>query len=75
MKTVNSHEAKTHLSRILQEVLEGEIYTISRSGVPLAELRKREEKKRTTVDPILSQVILQYDPAEDLEHDEWSEID
>ncbi|MFP4377774.1 MAG: type II toxin-antitoxin system Phd/YefM family antitoxin [Spirochaetales bacterium] len=44
MKTVNTHEAKTHLSRILQEVSEGEIYIISRNGVPVTELRKREEK-------------------------------
>ena len=75
MKTVNTHEAKTQLSRILQEVSEGEVYIISRNGVPVAELRKRDEKKRTTVDPVLSRTVLIYDPTEDLAHDEWGEID
>ncbi|MFW6252925.1 MAG: type II toxin-antitoxin system Phd/YefM family antitoxin [bacterium] len=75
MKTVNTHEAKTHLSRILQEVSEGETYIISRNGVPVAELRKREEKKRSAVDPVLSRTVLHYDPAEDLARDEWGHID
>ncbi|MDA3950611.1 MAG: type II toxin-antitoxin system prevent-host-death family antitoxin [Spirochaeta sp.] len=75
MKTVNTHEAKTHLSRILQEVSEGEVYIISRNGVPVAELRKREQKERTTVDPILSRTVLNYDPIEDLANNEWGDID
>lgn len=74
MKTVNTHEAKTHLSRILHEVSEGEVYIISRNGVPVAELRKRENTKRTLVDPVLSRTVLNYDPAEELAHDEWGEI-
>jgi prevent-host-death family protein len=35
---VNIHEAKTHLSRLLQKVAEGEEVTISRAGVPVAKL-------------------------------------
>jgi prevent-host-death family protein len=35
---VNIHEAKTHLSRLLQRVAAGEEITISRAGVPVAKL-------------------------------------
>ena len=38
MKTVNTHEAKTHLSRILSEVEEGEEYVVARAGKPIARL-------------------------------------
>ncbi len=75
MKTVNTHEAKTHLSRILEEVEHGEVYIISRNGRPIAELRRRVERKRTEVDPVLSQVQINYDPAEELNNDEWGEIE
>ena len=36
MKTVNTHEAKTHLSRILTEVERGEEYVVARAGRPIA---------------------------------------
>jgi prevent-host-death family protein len=35
---VNIHEAKTHLSRLLQRVAEGEEITIARAGKPVAKL-------------------------------------
>ena len=35
---VNIHEAKTHFSRLLQRVAEGEEVTIARAGVPVARL-------------------------------------
>ncbi len=35
---VNIHEAKTHLSRLLQRVAGGEEITIARAGVPVARL-------------------------------------
>jgi len=38
MKTVNVHEAKTHLSRLLRRVLRGEEIIIARAGVPVARL-------------------------------------
>ena len=37
--TVNIHEAKTHLSRLLERVRAGEIITIAKAGEPVAELR------------------------------------
>lgn len=38
MKTVNVHEAKTHLSRLLAEVEAGEEIVIARAGKPVARL-------------------------------------
>jgi prevent-host-death family protein len=38
VKTVNVHEAKTHLSRLLSDVELGERITIARDGVPVAQL-------------------------------------
>jgi prevent-host-death family protein len=35
---VNIHQAKTHLSRLLQRVAEGEEITIARAGKPVAKL-------------------------------------
>ena len=38
MTTVNIHEAKTHLSRLLRRVAAGEEIVIARSGQPIARL-------------------------------------
>lgn len=38
MTTVNIHEAKTHLSRLLERVEAGEEITIARAGKPVADL-------------------------------------
>ena len=42
---VNIHEAKTHLSRLLQRVAAGEEVTIARAGVPVARLVAVEPTK------------------------------
>lgn len=39
MDTVNIHEAKTHLSRLLERVEAGEEIVIARNGDPVATLR------------------------------------
>jgi prevent-host-death family protein len=44
---VNIHEAKTHLSRLLQKVAEGEEILISRAGVPVAKLVAVASPKKT----------------------------
>jgi prevent-host-death family protein len=36
--TVNVHEAKTHLSRLLERVVAGDDVTIARAGKPIARL-------------------------------------
>jgi prevent-host-death family protein len=38
MQTVNIHAAKTHLSRLIDAVMEGEEIVIARSGRPVARL-------------------------------------
>jgi prevent-host-death family protein len=38
MKTVNIHEAKTHLSRLLESVGRGESFIIAKSGKPVAKV-------------------------------------
>ena len=35
---INIHQAKTHLSRLLQRVTAGEEVTIARAGIPVAKL-------------------------------------
>jgi prevent-host-death family protein len=44
---VNIHHAKTHLSRLLQRVADGEEVTIARAGVPVARLVALAPKKDT----------------------------
>lgn len=43
---VNVHEAKTHLSRYLQQVIAGEEIIIAKSGIPIARLVPIERKKK-----------------------------
>ena len=38
MKKVNIHEAKTHLSRLIEQVSAGESIIISKAGKPVAKL-------------------------------------
>lgn len=38
METVNIHEAKTHLSRLIEEVASGKEVVIARAGKPVARL-------------------------------------
>jgi prevent-host-death family protein len=42
--TVNVHEAKTHLSKLLERVMGGEEVIIARAGRPVARLVPIEEK-------------------------------
>ena len=44
MKTVNVHEAKTTLSKLLEEVERGETIVIARNGEPVAELTAIKKK-------------------------------
>jgi prevent-host-death family protein len=46
-KTVNIHEAKTNLSKLLARVANGEEVIISKAGKPIAKLVSIEEKLKT----------------------------
>lgn len=44
MKTIGAYEAKTRLSRILEDVREGESFAITKHGVPVALLIPAEAR-------------------------------
>ena len=46
METVNVHEAKTHLSRLLERVEAGEEVILARNGRPVARLVPVSRKRR-----------------------------
>lgn len=45
MKQVNIHEAKTHLSRLIQDVLSGEEVVIAKDNLPVVRLVIHEEAR------------------------------
>ena len=49
MKTVNVQAAKTHLSRLIEEVIEGEEIVLAKAGKPLVRMvpYERVAKRRT----------------------------
>ena len=47
--TVNIHEAKTHLSRLLKRVAAGEQIVIARAGTPIARLSPYKDQGRERV--------------------------
>jgi prevent-host-death family protein len=72
MITVNMHEAKTTLSKLVKKVVEdGEVVRIARDGKPVAELRGLPEIKDPLVqDPSLKVIFLE-DPSLPTEPDGW----
>ena len=46
METVGAYEAKTHLSHLLERVIQGEHITITKHGVPVAVLQPPETKRK-----------------------------
>ncbi|MYH50941.1 MAG: type II toxin-antitoxin system Phd/YefM family antitoxin [Gammaproteobacteria bacterium] len=45
MRTYNMHEAKTHLSRLVREAVEGEPFIIARAGNPLVKVTAVEDNE------------------------------
>ena len=45
MRTVNIHEAKTHLSRLLEEAVNGEPFIIAKAGKPLVKVTRIDESE------------------------------
>ena len=61
MKTKNSvsaFDAKTHLSRLLQEVQDGSSITITKRGKPVARLVPISEDRGTTT---VEEILMQFD--------------
>ena len=48
MTTVNIHEAKTHLSRLVERAARGETVTIAKAGKPMAKIVPIEQPKDET---------------------------
>jgi prevent-host-death family protein len=50
MQTINIHEAKTHLSRLVERAAEGESFIIAKSGKPMVKVvpieQSTKKKKR-----------------------------
>ena len=46
MATINIHEAKTHLSRLVEEAAEGAEILIAKNGVPRARLMPLERARK-----------------------------
>lgn len=55
MKTIGSYEAKTHLSRLLDEVAGGETVEITKHGRPVARLVPAAGIGRPDVDAIINE--------------------
>ena len=49
MKMVNIHEAKTHLSRLVEEAAEGKEIVIAKAGHPRARLVPYQNKRKPRV--------------------------
>ena len=72
MKTLNVHEAKTHLSSVLAEVVDkGEGFIICRSGRPVADLVPHRRRSRLVPHSSMKKIKVKYDPTEELSSDEW----
>ena len=74
MKVVNIHEAKTHLSRLLLDVENGQEVTIARAGRPIARLVPAEKPRKRELGLERGQIWIAPDfddpmPADWL--DEW----
>lgn len=50
MRTVNMHEAETHLSRLVQEAADGDPFVITRDGTPLVKVIPVEATRLTSTD-------------------------
>ena len=58
MISVNVHEAKTHLSRLLERVAAGEEILISKAGKPMAKLTPLSKPQNNRV-PGLDKAVIQ----------------
>ena len=74
MVTVNVHEAKTHLSRLLKQVEAGEEVTIARNGKPVARLvssKKRGKRKPGSMAGLFTVPDSFFDPLPEEELAAW----
>jgi prevent-host-death family protein len=73
MKTVNIHEAKTHLSRLLEELAAGEEFVIAKAGEPVAMVTAIKKPKRQRIGFLKGQISVP-DDFDTMGQDEIAEI-
>lgn len=76
MKTVNVHEAKTHLSKLLQRVAKGEEIVIAKAGKPVARLIPESRKRKRVLGTMRGKFVVPDDfdaPLPELEEDFYGE--
>ena len=73
MSTVTEKEAKAQLPKLLAQIEKsGQPIVICRNGKPVADLvPHRAVKRNMKPDPILSKIVINYDPTEPLSEEEW----
>ena len=74
MTTVNVHEAKTNLSRLLAQVEAGEEVIIARNGKPVARLvsvKNRGKRRPGVLRGVITIDDSFFDPLPDEELDAW----
>jgi prevent-host-death family protein len=49
MRTINIHEAKTHLSRLVEQVAAGEPFIIAKAGKPVAKVVPLDAPAKTKI--------------------------
>jgi antitoxin (DNA-binding transcriptional repressor) of toxin-antitoxin stability system len=75
MTTVSVHEAKTHLSRLIEKVLAGEEVVITRNKAPVVRLvREGPPEKKPLLGALKGQVLIDerfFEPLPDDELNAW----
>ena len=47
MQTINIHEAKTHLSRLVEEAAKGNVFVIAKAGKPMVKVSPLTEEEQS----------------------------
>lgn len=74
METVNIHEAKTHLSRLLESVGKGESVIIAKAGKPVAKLVPLDPPETSTAKRF-GFLKGQFKVPDDFDHMDQAEIE
>lgn len=56
MRRIGAYEAKTHLTRLLEDVAKGEKITITKHGVPVATLQPADSSRKVPVTEIIERL-------------------
>jgi prevent-host-death family protein len=56
MRRIGAYEAKTHLTRLLEDVAKGEKITITKHGVPVATLQAAHATRKVPVTETIEQL-------------------